>query len=657
MSAVKTAKSAPAKGALSNVDLIRRFVFEHQPVSGDQVAEFILSEMPSAKNAEIALERYVMPVLSAQPYYSQDEKGRWTTVRELLPEYKVLTDVLREEKRLLYERDVKSRIAKKLGMKVISVVADLSQAPELVRHDSFWGLKDWTVANDQAAEVMKAHPNGINEKDLLKQVTDRFHLDPDKTVLHLAGDKAKRFVADRKLWFLKADYDKSKQPKAPTAAKLPALKPTGLDSLLEGNFVLAQTAKGDDTKVAKERAAKSRLKKAQVREAIQVLEQREDLVPKEDLAARMSQVLREAGVDDYAVKSFQRIERAGRERGLAQKERDEISEFLETLLRQETVGVGPSEQSVASAPLSTRKVLDVMRLKYLPYSRDRAMLPPEFYRLLVRILKPTVNDSVINPAAFDGLQAVELFGYLFDGLDGAAWALIDEGQELEVVQPDLTRYRLTTQDKQLTDKARDKFTLTQMDLLEHFINYRYTGIENDKTLAKAARTITRLSGYEGVYIANRDFFSELPQVFGQDANEENEIAQRFDVVLGNFTFTQDANLAANYLDLALKLMNAQGHFAGFVTDELLKLLKQHSLLAEFLSGMAVTHFIRLPLIEGRHRVVQLHIQAQRSGDPPPLIYAEVEDLKAANSFHQQLLAEDSSHVRRLEQIAFAQLIG
>jgi hypothetical protein len=647
------------KTVLSNVDLIRRFVFEHQPVSGEEIAAFVVKEMASAKEPAAALALYVLPVLKAQPYYRQDGDGKWEAVRELMPEYKVLRDVMREEKRLLYERDVKSRIAKKLGMKVVSVVCDLTQAPELAKHDSFWGLKEWVIANDQAAEVLKSHPNGVSEKDLHKHVCDRFKLDPEVTVLHLAGDKQKRFANDRKLWFLKSEFDKSRQAKPSTAAKLPELKVAGVELLLEGNFVLASTSKADDARGAKERAAKTRLRKAQVREAIQVLEQREDLAPKEDLAVRMSQVLRDAGVDEYAVKSFQRVERAGKERGLSPKEREEIQEFLDQLMRQETVGVGPSEQSVAGAPLSARKVVDVLRLKHLAYFRDRAVLPSEFYRLLVRVQRPTIHDAVLNPTAFEGLLAVELFGYLFDALDGAAWALAEEGQELEIVQPDGARYKLASQDKQLADKARDKFTVSQVDLLEHFVNYKYTGIEGDKTLARAARTVTRLSGYENVYIANRDYFSELPQIFGLEPNEDNEIPQRFDCIVGNFTFTQDDNLAANYLDQSLKLLAPTGRLGAFVTDGLLKLLKQHGLLGEFLGGMAVTHFIRLPLIEGRHNVVELHVKRQRDGEAPPIIYAEVEDLKAATSLAQVLQEADGGEggVRRVEQLALGQLIG
>jgi hypothetical protein len=646
------------KTVLSNVDLIRRFVFEHQPVSGEQIAAYVTQEMASAKDPSAALERYVAPVLKAQPYYRLTD-GKWETVREQMPEYRVLRDVLREEKRLLYERDVKSRIARKLGMKVVSVVCDLTQAPELSKHDSFWGLKEWVIANDQAAEVLRSHPNGISEKDLHKQVCDRYKLDPETTVLHLAGDKQKRFTNDRKLWFLKSEYDKSRAAKPAATAKLPELKTGGVELLLEGNFVLASTSKGDEARAGKERAAKTRLKKAQVREAIQVLEQREDLAPKEDLAVRMSQVLRDAGVDEYAVRSFQRVERAGKERGLSPKERDEIQEFMDQLMRQETVGVGPSEQSVASAPLSARKVVDVLRLKHLAYFRDRAVLPSEFYRLLVRVLRPTVNDGVLNPTAFEGLLAVELFSYLFDALDGAAWALADEGQELEIVQPDGARYRISSQDKQLADRARDKFTVSQVDLLEHFINFKYTGIEADKTLARAARTITRLSGFENVYIANRDYFSELPQIFGLEPDEDNEIPQRFDCIIGNFTFTQDDNLAANYLDQSLKLLAPGGRLAVFVTDGLLKLLKQHGLLGEFLGGRAVTHFIRLPLIEGRHNVVQLHIKTHHDGEPPQIVYVEVEDLKAATGLVQVLQDAETADpaVRRVEQLGLGQLIG
>lgn len=649
------------KSVVSNVDLIRRFVFEHQPITALDLAAHVRREMVSIPDDATALARYVMPVLKAQPYFREAD-GKWEVILDLMPEYRVLSEVMREEHRLLYERDVRSKIAAKLGMKVLTVVLDLERAPQMKRFGSMWGLSDWVLVNDQAAEVLKLHPNGMSEKDLHKTVSDRSHIDPKLAILHLAGDKQKRFVFDRKLWYLKEEYDKIKAASTEQVMTLPQLKTKEIDKVLEGSFLEAQTARGDEAKPGEERAAKARLKKALKKQAQDIIEHREDLAPRpEDFAARLSQVLSAAGVDDYGVRSFQRIEAATKERGLSPKEREEIQQFVDGLLAQETVGVGAPLQSVINAPLSARKMQDVLRLKHLEYTRDRVVIPAEFYRLLVELLRPRIDESILNPACFEGNFAVELFNHLFDSLEGAAWAFVDDNSNLlEIVQPDGVRLRIDARDSALLETAKDKFLVNQAGLLNHYLaNYKYTGLESDRVLARAARVITRLSGFEKVYISSRDFLTELPEVFGLPANEENEVPLRFDCIGGNFTYTQDANLAANYLDQSLRLLAPQGRLGVFVLAELLRLLKQHALLGEFLRGNAVTHYIRLPLIEGRQEVLLLMMRALEPGETPPqIVHAVVEDFKSANLLGNTLQrgGEESELYTRIDQMAMATLI-
>jgi len=650
------------KTVLSNVDLIRRFVFERQPVSAQEIAAEMRRQMVSILSDAVALDRYVMPVLKSQPYYREVD-GQWDVVLEQMPEYRVLNDLLREEHRLMYEREVRSLVAAKLGMKVLTVVLDLEQAPQLKRFGSLWGMADWVLANETAVEVLKQHPNGMSEKDLLKAVSDRAQIDPKKTILHLTGDKQKRFVLDRKLWYLKEEHDKLKAAPQDKVVTLTPLKSKEIDRVLEGSFLEAQTMRGDDKGQPEEHAAKARLKKALKKQAQDIIEQREDLAPRaEDFAARLSQVLSAAGVEDYGVRSFQRVEPATKDRGLTPKEREEIQQFVDTLLAQETVGVGSPLQGVINAPLSARKMLDVLRLKHLPYTRDRVAIPSEYYRLLVELARPRINESVLHPACHEGNLAVELFNHLFDGLEGAAWAFCDDDSNvLEIVQPDGTRCRIDARDSALLETAKDKFLVTQAGLLNHFLtSYRYTGLESDQVLAKAARVITRLSGYEKVYISSRDYLSELPEVFGMPPNEDNDVPLRFDCVLGNLTYTQDANLSANYLDQSLKLLAPHGRLGVFVLSELLRLLKQHALLGEFLRTNAVTHYIRLPLIESRQEVLLLAMRALAPGETPPqIIYAEVADFKTANMLGNTLArgADDPELYRRIDQMALATLIN
>lgn len=644
------------KTSLSNVDVVRRFVFEKGPVTLEQVGSELRAQMTSIRSDADAREKYALPVLRGQGYYAE-KNGAWDIVIEAMPEYKVLNEVLTEQKALLYERDVKSAVAKKLGWKVANVVLDLSRAGGLKRWGSRWGLASWVLLNEEAAEVLKLHPGGLSEKDLLKHVCDRAKVDPNNAILSLEGDK--RFGLEKKLWVLNEVAAKRRSATTKEGPKVPKAKSVELE--LEGSFILAQATKGDAVEGGEgERLLKSRLRKAQIKQAQEIIEQREDLVEKkEDFAARMTQLLSAAGVNEQGVKSFQRVEPASKERGLGAKEREEINAFVSQLMGQETVGTGLSAQAVANAPLSAKKIQDLLRLKYLDYSRDRAIVPAEFYTLLVELLKPSITDTTLHPACYDGLLSTELFSYLFERLDGGAWALVDDNRRLEIVQPDGSRYRIGSEDPGLIEQARDKFIVSQVDLINYYLSNKYTGVEGDAVLAKAARIICRLSGFENAYITPNDFLSELPEIFGYPANESNSIPERFDLVLGNLTFTSDPNLAASFLEQALKLLSPAGRMGVFVLSELLVLMREHGLLGEFLKGLAVTHFIRLPLLEGRHKVVLFVVGAQvEEGAAAKILSAELEDLKAATALVSALRAGGAlaESCREVEPLALGTLI-
>ena len=69
----------------------------------------------------------------------------------------------------------------------------------------------------------------------------------------------------------------------------------------------------------------------------------------------------------------------------------------------------------------------------------------------------------------------------------------------------------------------------------------------------------------------------------------------------------------------------------------MRLLRDHGLLSEFLQEMAVTHYINLPVIEGRHDVVILIIRSLDSGEEAPkIINAQVNDFKSANNLSNAL---------------------
>jgi len=646
------------RGLLSNVDLIRRFVFEHEPVSVDEIAGEIRRQMQSVTSDEVAHERYVLPVLHGNAYYRQDKDGRWRTVLGEMPEYRALPEVMREQHQLMYEREVRSCVAHKLEMKVLSVVLNLERAPGMKRFGSRWGLADWVLANDEAAEVLKQHPGGLSEKDLQRLAGERCQLDAQQTILDLKGDKQKRFVADRKLWVHKEHYDKAKAAKDKKVT-LPKLREKAVDLALEGSFLQAQGGRGEEAKL-QVGPGRARLKKALKKQVAELIEQREEsALRQEDLAARLSQVFGAAGIDEYGLQSFQRVETVSREHSLSAKEREDFTRFIDQLLEQETVGVGMPLGGIVSAPLSARKVLDVLRLKYVNYTRDRSVIPPEFYRLLIEILSPTPAATMLNPSCLEGNLAVELLNYLYDRLEGAAWAL-DDGGSLEIVQPDGAHFSLVDAAPELIEAAKDKRPITQIDLIGNYVDEKFTGIESDQVLARAARIILRLSGYENVYIANRDYFTELPEVFGMPPSPDGQIPHRFGYIIGNFAFSQDANLAATYLEQSLSLLAPGGRLGVFVQQQLLSLLKEHALLGDFLQGMALTHFVRLPLIEGRDRpvlaIVRRLVQGEEAG---PIVSAEVRDFKSAlNLGHALQKREGVGETYQLvDQMALATIIA
>src|SRR5690606_25279489 len=75
--------------------------------------------------------------------------------------------------------------------------------PGLVKQKSWWGMKDWVLCNDIAEEVLRNHPNGLSDRELLKAVIEKAKVPEDKVILNLKGDNRKRFGQDRKNWYLK----------------------------------------------------------------------------------------------------------------------------------------------------------------------------------------------------------------------------------------------------------------------------------------------------------------------------------------------------------------------------------------------------------------------------------------------------------------------
>jgi hypothetical protein len=609
-------------GLNSNVDIIKHIVYYLGPVTMQDIARKMSEVMLSFQPDRKSIEQFIKPILSKCDYYTKDGQ-KWDIIVEKVPEHAALPQVMQEEQRLLYERELRSRLAIALGSKVKSVCIELERDPNLKKFDGKWGLKRWELVNDSAYELMKKRDKPLTAKEVLTMLAEDKGEDIENIVFDPRGDR--RFVQERKAWWPRELAEKAKSDRTAAASVKVRQEPVELE--LEGSFKQAQSSNKKSGRASR-RKGKVKLRKMMQQEAKQALKDREALVtPVEvDLAAELSQ---EQEFDsDLVATSYNQVESSMKERSLSAKERENITAFVNQLVEMGDVSVGAGVNQVLREPLSLHKIVSLLKLKYLPYITDRVIIPDDYYRFAGELVAPHPGVSVLNPAAQAGAFATQMLNVTFERLEGAAWA--PYGTHIEVVQRDGVRYKIHVQGTPLHKKSQEDFLISQNDLVDYFILNNLAVLESDKLLARSAQYNMRLSGFPNVYVTAKDFLSQLPEVFSERANENNEVSVRFDLVFSNLTFIKEHNLAANYIDQILRLLDLEGVACLFVLRDLLQLLRDHDFMEDVIGGFDFRYVFHCPQIDTRNPVSMLvikHKDPTADAAASSLVTATVKDVK------------------------------
>jgi hypothetical protein len=616
------------QGLSSNVDIIKHIVYFLGPIRVEDIAAKMADVMQSFQPDANTINQFIKPILEKCDYYTCDN-GLWDVIVEKVPEHAVLAKLLQEEHRPLYERELSSRIAIALDLKVKAVCIEYKRDPNLKQFGAKWGLKNWELVNDASHQVMLNQESPLSIREVLQLVATATGKRVENIVFDPRSDN--RFVQERKAWMVRDLVDKLKSER--TAASTPKVRQEKVAMDLERSFVTATNPIGAKKEARQEHdASKVKLRKIMRQEMQQALKEREAFVaPVEvDLAEELSQG-QEFGTPLEAT-SFNRVEPSMKERSLNIKEREAINALVKQLSEMENVAVGADTEQILREPLSLHKIIGLLKVKYLPYFTERVVIPDEFYRFASELVVPHPGMSVLNPSGQAGGFAIQILNSVYDRLEGAAWA--PHGAHIEIAQRDNVRYKIHVEGTPLHKKSQDDFLINQNDLVDYFILNNLAIVESDVLLAQSAQSTLRLAGFPNVYVAAKDFLSQLPEVFSERPNEANDISQRFDLIFGNVTFIKSHNLAANYLDQIFRLLDREGVACVFVLRELLRLLKDH----DFMEDMAARHDFRyvfhFPQIEARNEVslvvLRRKVSAADVGEPM-LVNANVKDAKALNN--------------------------
>ncbi len=609
------------KGLTSNTAIIKHVVYYLGPIRVEEIARITSEFLRSFKADEEGIRSNILPILEKKEYYKQ-VNGMWDVEIAKFPEHRVIPEIFQREHRLLSEREVKNKIAAELSIKVKEVCFEIERDENLKKFDGGWGLKKWELVNDQAVQVLKAQGMPLAEREIIQLISEKYKKPVEGIVLSLNTDK--RFVQEKKVWALKEEVEARK---IKGGRRKIAERRDDVQLELEKSFLKAQgIVRKEQPDESPPRKMKVKLRKTASQQVREMLKERElQVIPVEvDLAAELSSSQVATSVAETT--TFSRVEHSPKERSLSAREREAIASFVEQLARLEDKGVGESTSKLRREPLSLNKILNLLRLKYVPYFAERVVIPEDYYRFAAELITPRAGQTVLNPSCHDGLFAIEVLTAVFARLEGSAWA--PHGSQIEVVQKDGLRYRIGVEGTSLQKKSLEDFLVTQTDVLDYFIENNFAAIEYDRILAQSAKYCLRLAGFPNVYLANMDYLSQLPEVFGEPANDRNEISLRFDLVFGNLTFLKSHNLSANYLDQSLRILERDGVGAFFVHHDLLKLLKDNP----FMEGVLTSHYFHyiftFPPLEGVSEV-KLIVLKRKSDEKPgvSLVTARIKDVK------------------------------
>ncbi len=648
-----------AGSTLSNVDIIKLHLYYEGPSTAEELAEEVSKWMRAKPSSERALSMYVLPVLSSKPLFVK-QGDEYSIDLGKLPEHQVVKQIFEKERRYLSEKELKSLIAKELEIKVNSVAITPERVNGLKKLGKKWGLEHWRYVNDEAFEILKERKASFSEREIVRIVVEAGFTTEDNAIFDPEGDQ--RFKRDRKNW--RAALDDERVEKVTKAYK--SKSKTKLDKKLESDFVKSQKSK--ETQFRQQlRNADEKLKKVLIKKIVSEKlkdaprEPAVQIVPHDKLQDQFRDIFKDeqqeisAKIEFDKVVSYQRVEDAQRDTALTPRERHTINAFIERIATSDELIPLSTQQVSVSGPLSAPRIQHILYQRYAEYSMQRSIITDEYNRLLIELLKPKITDLVLNPGLQAGNLAVCLLNYLYDEMVGMYWAFGDH-DTLQLVTHDNEKLNLDARDTALIESVKENFVLNRNDLLYNFIEYNFCGIDFDPVLTQAAKIIARLSGYDNVFVVCKDFLSELPEVFNQQPNPENDIDLVFQVILGNMTFKNDQNIVANYLDQALRIVAADGRIGFFLRWDFMKLLDGH----QFLTMIQDRHYfetvVKLAGVPGESDLAAVIIKPRDFEGAPPIRFSTIAASTEINKVQNQLKSDKGGDlVKLIPQDAYSML--
>jgi type I restriction-modification system DNA methylase subunit len=185
--------------------LLKRTLFLHETANSDELVEEVHEYMLKDQSYEQIKQRYVEPILHANPSFVEVEKE--ADIWKLTEGNKVndaVYDVFLKHQSPLSERQILNRL-----VKVEQMAGDINISLDLMNDARFsdleggkyWILSEWVVVNEYARSILLKVKSGLSEKELLNRVVAEYDIEKDSAVFIPKLDE--RFVKKEKKWTLK----------------------------------------------------------------------------------------------------------------------------------------------------------------------------------------------------------------------------------------------------------------------------------------------------------------------------------------------------------------------------------------------------------------------------------------------------------------------
>lgn len=197
-------QQSKSSGSYSLLALLKRTLFLHETADIEELVEEVHEYMLKDQSIEQIKERYVAPILKANPSFLEVSSG--SQVWKLSEGNKVndsIYEVFKKYHTPLSERQVLNRLAKEEHLAKIDIVLDLKNDARFsdIQGGKYWILSEWVVVNEYARSVLLKTKGGLSEKDLLASIVEDYQVDKGTAIfLPMLDD---RFVKKGSKWVLK----------------------------------------------------------------------------------------------------------------------------------------------------------------------------------------------------------------------------------------------------------------------------------------------------------------------------------------------------------------------------------------------------------------------------------------------------------------------